>query len=154
LVFSSNEEEIKKYNLDYNDLLFNRTNSADLVGKTAIYKGDLKAIFAGYLIKIKTKKNLDADYLNYLMTSSFVRKQCNEVKTDAVNQSNINAQKLGDFILPIATVKEQHQIVSILGALHQKEQEAKTLLDLEDSIKLLEKSILSKAFRGELCNKT
>lgn len=39
LVYTSNEEEIRKYSLKYNDLLFNRTNSKDLVGKTAFIRG-------------------------------------------------------------------------------------------------------------------
>lgn len=52
LVYTSDEAEIEKYPLKYNDLLFNRTNSKELVGKTAIYKGEIPAIYAGYLVRI------------------------------------------------------------------------------------------------------
>ena len=47
LVYSSNEADLEKYYLLENDLLFNRTNSAEWVGKTSIYRGETPAIFAG-----------------------------------------------------------------------------------------------------------
>ncbi|UTN86418.1 hypothetical protein NMC41_03915 [Pseudomonas aeruginosa] len=56
LVFTDNESEIAKYLLNPGDVLFNRTNTIDLVGKTAIYKGVRPSIFAGYLIRIKEKR--------------------------------------------------------------------------------------------------
>ena len=52
LVYSNNDEEIKKYMLSKYDVLFNRTNSPERVGKTGIYLGERPAIFAGYLIRI------------------------------------------------------------------------------------------------------
>ena len=52
LVYSSSFEEMKKYRLKRNDVLFNRTNSAEHVGKTAIYRGEREALFAGYLIRL------------------------------------------------------------------------------------------------------
>lgn len=64
LVYSSNDDEIKKYTLEKNDVLFNRTNSPELVGKTAIYKGEQKAIYAGYLIKMRCSTHLNPDFLN------------------------------------------------------------------------------------------
>ena len=57
LVFTDNESEIAKYLLNPGDVLFNRTNTIDLVGKAAIYKGTRPSIFAGYLIRIKEKKD-------------------------------------------------------------------------------------------------
>lgn len=53
LVYSSNNEDIKLYSLEKDDLLFNRTNSSEWVGKTAIYKKEQPAIYAGYLIRIR-----------------------------------------------------------------------------------------------------
>ena len=54
LVYSSNEEDIKQYSLEKGDLLFNRTNSSEWVGKTAIYKEEQPEIYAGYLIRIRS----------------------------------------------------------------------------------------------------
>ena len=150
LKFTSDEKEIKKYNLNFNDVLFNRTNSPELVGKTAIYKGEMPALFAGYLIRVKPQKDLDPDYLNYYLNSPYAKQMCLKVKTDGVNQSNINAKKLGNFEIPIPDINEQQEIVKMLDKLLVEEDNAKDLIDLENHIDLLEKSILSKAFRGEL----
>ena len=110
LVFSSCEEDIKKYSLQYDDLLFNRTNSSEWVGKTAIFKSKRQAIYAGYLIRVRTI-GVVPDYLNLVMNSTYHRDWCNQVKTDAVNQSNINAQKLSKYLVPIPPITEQYRII-------------------------------------------
>lgn len=150
LKFTSDKTEIEKYNLNFNDVLFNRTNSPALVGKTAIYKGELPAIYAGYLIRINPQKYLNPDYLNYFLNSPYSKQKCRKVKTDGVNQSNINAKKLGGFEIPIPHIKEQQEIVKILDVMFAKEITSDEIIDLEKHFDLLEKSILSKAFRGDL----
>ena len=111
LVYSSNDEDIEQYSLEKDDLLFNRTNSSEWVGKTAIYKEEQPAIYAGYLIRIRTLL-ISSDYLNTVMNSGYYRDWCYDVKTDAVNQSNINAQKLSQLMIPIPPLKEQGRIVA------------------------------------------
>jgi len=150
LAYTNDASEIQKYKLEYNDILFNRTNSAALVGKTSIYKGELPAVFAGYLVRINYHKNINPDYINFALNSNFAKHWCNEVKTDAVNQSNINATKLSFFELPLPPLEEQKEIVRQIESLFAKEDEAKEILDMEEQIELLEKAILAKAFRGEL----
>jgi type I restriction enzyme S subunit len=116
LVYSSYESDIEKYSLNSNDLLFNRTNSKELVGKTAIYKGDIPAIYAGYLVRI-TPVLLDSDYLNYVMQSQFYWIYCQNVRSDAIGQSNINAEKLKRFFFPLPPLTEQKRIVAKLEEL-------------------------------------
>ena len=111
LVYSSNDEDIEQYSLEKDDLLFNRTNSSEWVGKTAIYKEEQPAIYAGYLIRIRPLL-ISSDYLNTVMNSGYYRDWCYDVKTDAVNQSNINAQKLSQLMIPIPPLKEQERIVA------------------------------------------
>ena len=111
LVYSSNDEDIEQYSLEKDDLLFNRTNSSEYVGKTAIYKEEQPAIYAGYLIRIRPLL-ISPDYLNTVMNSGYYRDWCYDVKTDAVNQSNINAQKLSQLMIPIPPLKEQGRIVA------------------------------------------
>ena len=116
LVYTSDEEEIKKYPLQYGDLLFNRTNSKELVGKTAIYRGEIPAIYAGYLVRL-TPLLAESDYINYVMQSTFYWNYCQSVRSDAIGQSNINAEKLKRFEFPLPPLPEQKRIVAKLEEL-------------------------------------
>ena len=118
LVYTSDKEEIAHSPLEYNDLLFNRTNSKELVGKTAIYKSEVPAIYAGYLIRITPL--IDSDYLNYVMQTQFYWVYCQNVRSDAIGQSNINAEKLKNFIYPLPPLHEQKRIAKKLNSIFTK----------------------------------
>src|SRR3989344_3131084 len=111
LVYTSDKPEVEKYKLQPNTVLFNRTNSPELVGKTSIYKSTRDAIFAGYLIRIVNYPELDPDYLNYYLNSSHAKSYFRDIKTDGVSQSNINAQKLSKVGIPYCSIQEQKEIV-------------------------------------------
>ena len=150
LVYSSNDEDIEQYSLEKNDLLFNRTNSSEWVGKTAIYKEEQPAIYAGYLIRIRPLL-ISSDYLNTVMNSGYYRDWCYDVKTDAVNQSNINAQKLSQLMIPIPPLKEQGRIVAEMDkwiSLIDIVKNGKD--DLLTIIKQAKSKILNLAIRGKL----
>jgi type I restriction enzyme S subunit len=152
LKYSSNSEEIKKYKLKKYDVLFNRTNSPEHVGKTAIYLGKQDALFAGYLIRINYKKNeINPFYLNHYLNSIIAKQYGNRVKSFGVNQSNINGTKLKQYPFPNASKNIQDKIVNEIDSrltVHEKIE--------EDIIKALKKSealrqsILKKAFEGKL----
>jgi len=152
LAYSDDEADIKKYLLSKGDVLFNRTNSAELVGKTSIYRGEYPAIYAGYLIKLDYDRDvLSGEYLNYVLNSPAAKEYCNHVKTDGVNQSNINAKKIGAYVIPLPPPEEQKEIVRLLDDLLGREQQTKNLAGKTlEHIEILRKSILSRVFRGEL----
>lgn len=151
LMYTDDKEDIEKYLLKKGDVLFNRTNgSADLIGKTSIYRGEYPAIYAGYLIKLDYGKDIIGEYLNYIMNSNKARAYCNKIKSSGASQFNINAKKIGAFKIPVPTIEEQQEIVNILDKLLAKYNKIKNLEQQLGKIELLKKAILAKAFRGEL----
>lgn len=152
LVFTSDKEEIERYSLQKGDVLFNRTNSPELVGKTAIYKGEQKALFAGYLIRVNHIPSVvNGRYLNYFLNSLIAKGYGNTVKTDGVNQSNINGEKLQGYPFPFCSLEEQVEIVTALDEkLSTAERTLEEIGEQLDKVEILRQSILKKAFSGEL----
>ncbi|MCL5796869.1 MAG: restriction endonuclease subunit S [Gammaproteobacteria bacterium] len=152
LVYTSDKEEIEKYLLSKNDVLFNRTNSPELVGKTAKYKAEKLAVFAGYLIRVNQIDSIAlADYVNYFLNSHIARQYGNRVKTDGVNQSNINGEKLQNYPFPFCSVEEQSVIVQILDEKLSVTDSSIQDIELQLSkAETLRQSILKKAFSGQL----
>ena len=154
LVFSNDLDDKKKLLLQYGDLLFNRTNSAELVGKTAIFRGQRNAIFAGYLILLRPIF-INSEYLNLLLNTPYARDYCNEVKTIGVQQCNINAEKISNLLVPIPSLFETVRIVEKVknialpiikyGELYQKLKQLNGELPI-----ILRKSILQEAIQGKL----
>jgi type I restriction enzyme S subunit len=154
LVYSNDITDNEKYNLINGDLLFNRTNSAELVGKTGIYRGQRPAIYAGYLILLRPI-GLYPDYLNFVLGSSYARSYCKEVKTIGVQQCNINAEKISSFIIPIPPLTEQQRIVAKIEELLPKVEEYGKAQDALNKLNTelperLKKSILQEAIEGRL----
>ena len=154
LVYTDDEDEINKYLLKKGDVLFNRTNSPELVGKTAIYNGEKTAIFAGYLIRINQIHSLvNPNYLNYFLNSYTAKVHGNTVKTDGVNQSNINGEKLKNYPFPYFSLLEQHQIVyEIETRFSICDKMEETIAESLKKAEALRQSILKKAFEGKLLN--
>ena len=152
LVYTSDNDEIAGYLLHDGDVLFNRTNSPELVGKTAIYRGERPAIFAGYLIRVNQISTVvESEYVNFFLNSDVARQYGNSVKTDGVNQSNINGAKLVNYPFPYCSIQEQREIVRILGEMMSiaDDAEAKIHAEVERSV-VLRQAILKKAFAGHL----
>jgi len=150
LVFTSDEEEIAKYSLKEGDLLFNRCNSIEHVGKTGIYRNEMPAIFAGYLVRIRPVL-MSADYLNFVMQSSYYWKYCASVRSDAVGQSNINAEKIKQFRFPLPPLAEQQRIVelmsNVISALDGIDDQQKKYTE---DIEMLRVKLFEAALRGKL----
>ncbi len=152
LAYTSDKAEIQKYILRVGDVLFNRTNSPELVGKTVIYRGEQPALFAGYLIRVNhIEAIVDGQYLNMFLNSHVAKQESNRVKTDGVNQSNINGEKLQNYPFPYCSILEQQEIVRILdekvSLIDQMESDIAIQLRRSNSLR---QAILKKAFSGEL----
>ena len=154
LVYSNDLDDNKKLLLQYGDLLFNRTNSAELVGKTAIFRGQQNAIFAGYLILLRPIF-INSEYLNLLLNTPYARDYCNEVKTIGVQQCNINAEKISNLLIPVPNLHETVAIVekvkNITLPIIKYREFYQKLKHLNRELPIIiRKSILQEAIQGKL----
>jgi len=95
------------------DLLFNRTNSAELVGKSAVYRGNPShCSCASYLIRTRLRPNYVPEFLAYFINSTFGRAWVNSVVSQQVGQANVNGTKLKALSVPIPPLSEQRRIVA------------------------------------------
>ena len=102
--------EIKK-----GDILFNRTNSADLVGKVGIANLDGCYLFASYLVRVQTDRSLLLPaFLNYYLNSPHGQTSVREFATPGVSQSNISAGNLKKVKVPVPSIREQQSLLSKL----------------------------------------
>ena len=151
--FPRNWHKLTDYLLQDGDVLFNRTNSAELVGKTAVYHaGDPTAVFASYLIRIQINKRCyEPDLLAYFINSSQGREYIASVVSQQVGQANVNGKKLGSMAIPLPNVTEQRAIAQEIGrhfgVTDQIEKSTELALKY---VKKLRQVILRKAFAGAL----
>lgn len=106
-------EEFPELLLRDGDLLFNRTNSSELVGKSAVYRGNPpQASFASYLIRAQLKPEYVPEFLAYYINSPHGRQWVSSVVSQQVGQANVNGTKLKALRVPVPPLSEQRRIVT------------------------------------------
>ena len=91
-----------------------------------------------------------SNYIYYILKVKFILDQIFATETGSVNQGNISIKAIASLYIPLPPLEEQQEIVRILDEVLENENKVKELLELEERIDILEKSILHKAFKGEL----
>ena len=133
------------------DVLFNRTNSAELVGKTAVFRGSNPTSFASYLIRIQLGQDCLPEWLSTYLNSSFGRQWISRVSSQQVGQANVNGEKLRSLVIPLPSFEEQQAVLAELdhrlSIAEALESTAQTSLARAERLR---QSILERAFRGEL----
>lgn len=146
-------EEFERYKLHPGDVLFNRTNSYELVGKTGIFnlRGDY--CFASYLVRVNLdRKILLPTLLNYFMNSKMFQKSVKTKASRSINQANINASILADEIIHFPqSLQAQGSIIVRLDALRAETQHLESIYQQKlTALEALKKSLFHQAFTGEL----
>ena len=124
----------RKFKVHKGDILFNRTNSHDLVGKTALFDSERDFVFASYLIRVVTDgERLCPQYLNDLLNWDPSQVRLKALASRGVSQSNISASKLRNLEVPLPPTSEQRHIADILSAVvHKIETEEKRKTALQE----------------------
>lgn len=146
------DKEFDKYKLGYDDILIVRVNgSVDNVGKLVRIVNTGNWAFCDHLIKVRV--NYQSILPSFLMYVSMTNEYKDFIKDNMVSsagQNTISQKSIGELVISLPTLDEQQEIVRILDDLFEKEQDAKDLCDQIDQIDTIKKTILGKAFRGEL----
>ena len=144
--------DVPAYTVRRGDILFNRSNSAELVGKTAVFDLDFEAVFASYLVRVECDEGLvSSRYLCGWINSPWGRRWARTVRTSSINQSNINISCLQRMPVPVPPLAEQREIV-------RRSEEHLAFADAverqvaaaQERVEKLERTILARALRGEL----
>jgi type I restriction enzyme S subunit len=134
------------------DLLFNRTNSAELVGKSAVYYGNPNPCsYASYLIAVRCISGCDSRFLCAFLNSVHGRRWVKSVVSQQVGQANVNGTKLQALSIPLPPVCEQARIVEEIAETISQIEAAEIAID-EGLLRAtrLRQSILKQAFEGKL----
>ena len=106
------DDEVEKCIVRYGDILFNRTNSIDLIGKTCMFDLETPMIIAGYIIRVRLSENLESRFVSCMFNMPSMKKLLRAMAKGAVNQANINSKELASIIIPIPPVILQHSFAS------------------------------------------
>ena len=138
--------------LKNNDILFNRTNSFDLVGKTGIYEGSENNLtFASYLVRLRTKSDINPAWLNYLMNTDTFLFFIRTLALRSLNQANLNPTRLGLVSIPIPPVDEQIYISEWLNLIEERTRDIAERVKLEiEVIKQYRTCIIYHAVSGRV----
>jgi len=143
------ESTFRRFKLEKGDILFNRTNSFELVGKTSVFTLNDDFVFASYLIRLRVNDSkifplLFNFYFNWDITQG--RLKC--LATRGASQSNISATKLKTFLIPLPPLPTQQKIASMLSAIDEKiEAEENKKKALEDLFKTLLYNLMTAKIR-------
>lgn len=143
------EDGMKQYAVEIGDIMIARTGAT--TGKSYLICDDVEAVFASFLIRLKVvNKNLDYNYLYGYMQSEDYWRQITDFSS-GIAQPGVNASKLKQIKFKCPTLPEQHEIVLLIDDLLARERKAQQATEQAlASIDLMKKSILARAFRGEL----
>jgi type I restriction enzyme S subunit len=113
---------IENYFLREGDILFNNTNSIDLVGKTALFRGEFKeCVFSNHLTRIRVDLNKTLpEWVFYILFRNWELKLFKNLATRRVGQADINRNVLKNLKLPLPPLPEQKEIAEILQTVDQK----------------------------------
>ena len=114
------EEELEKCVVRKGDILFNRTNSLELVGKTAVFDLCEDMVIAGYIIRVRlNNKMILPEIFSQYMNHKTLKKILRGMAKGAVNQANINAKELQSIKIYVPNMKLQDEFVTFVNQVNK-----------------------------------
>lgn len=141
------DKDLHKYLVEKGDLLFNRTNSKELVGKTAIFDSAEPMVIAGYLIRVRFNEKANPFFVRAYLNSKYGKLVLRNMCKSIVGMANINAQELQNIYILHPPIELQNQFAEKIALIEQLKELAKQ--ELKESEDLFN-CLLQKTFKGEL----
>ena len=142
------DQLLQQYELEAGDILFNRTNSMDLVGKVGVFRLMEKYVFASYLIRVRVSKENNPYYINLALNSYPIQCSLRSKATPAVSQANINSKSLRHTQIFKHKKKDEQDLV-----MSKIEEVEHVILQKNDKVKKLEqlkKSLMQNLLTGKI----
>lgn len=136
-----------RYLVKKGDVLFNRTNSADLVGKTAIFRDSRQMAYAGYLIRLRVNDENNPEYLAAFLNTGYSKRMLRGMCKSIIGMANINATEIQAMKIPQPTLPMQNNFADRIAAVEKLKASHRASLEKLDS---LFASLQDRAFKGEL----
>lgn len=137
------DDEIEKYIVRKGDVLFNRTNSVELVGKTCLFELDDPMVIAGYIIRIRLNNRLLPVVLSNYLNSNRIKDRLRSIAKGAVNQANINAKELQSIKVYLPPIDRQNKFSRFV---EQTNKSKFTIKQSLEQLEILKKSLMQKYF--------
>lgn len=137
------ENELEKCTVRRGDVLFNRTNSKELVGKTCVYNRDEMMVLAGFVIRIRLNNEMLPEFLSAFLNTDFSKQMLFGMCKAAIGQANINAQEMQEIGLYIPPIEQQKEFASFKNQVDKSKAIVQKSLD---EAKLLFESLMQKYF--------
>lgn len=109
------EAALNKYRLEPGDILFNRTNSKELVGKCEVFNEPGDWVFASYLIRVRLDRSrVLPEFVSAFLNTEAGRMQIDQVSRQIAGMSNVNAEELRELEVPLPPIASQRKFVDEL----------------------------------------
>lgn len=140
-------KDVPKYTVQSGDILFNRTNSPELVGKTAVFREPEQFAFAGYLIRLRVNNRAYPEFVSAYLNSKHGKTTLRGMCKSIIGMANINARELISIPLMLPPFELQQKF----GELVEQTLSAEKLHNAHfNQLDALFVSLQHLAFRGEL----
>ena len=129
------ESELPKCTVRHGDVLFNRTNSKELVGKTCVYNRDEMMVLAGFVIRIRVNEKVLPEFLSEFLNTDFSKQMLLGMCKTAIGQANINAQEMQNIEIYIPPIELQKKYVDYKNRIRKTKTSIGSSLDKLETLK-------------------
>lgn len=137
------DNELLKCMVNRGDVLFNRTNSKELVGKTCVYNRNDMMVLAGFIIRVRVNERILPEFLSSFLNADFSKQMLLGMCKTAIGQANINAQELQSIELYLPPIALQQEFVDLKAEVSRQKL---TIQQSLDKLEVLKKSLMQEYF--------